>query len=124
MDNLDFGFKDLKVWQKSILFADEILRMVENLNSTSRHYRLIEQIEAACVSIPSNIAEGKGRESKKEYIRFLYIARGSLYETISLLNVFRKRNWISEIQLTYFEKLGLEIVSMLKGLINAISKTL
>lgn len=124
MDNLDFGFKDLKVWQKSILFADEILRMVENLNSTSRHYRLIEQIEAACVSIPSNIAEGKGRESKKEYIRFLYIARGSLYETISLPNVFRKRNWISEIQLTYFEKLGLEIVSMLKGLINAISKTL
>ena len=103
MENQDFGFKDLKVWQKSILFADEILKTVENLNSSTRHYRLIEQIEAACVSIPSNIAEGKGRESKKEYIRFLYIARGSLYETISLLNVFSKRSWISEDQLKKLE---------------------
>ncbi|MDI1323205.1 MAG: four helix bundle protein [Algoriphagus sp.] len=124
MDIQDFGFKDLKVWQKSILFADEILKIVETLNSNSKHYRLIEQIESACVSIPSNIAEGKGRESKKEYIRFLYIARGSLYETISLLNVFKNRNWISGEQLKYLENQGLEIVSMLKGLINAISKTL
>ena len=85
---------------------------------------MIEQIEAACVSIPSNIAEGKGRESKKEYIRFLYIARGSLYETISLLNVFKNRNWITEDQLKNLETQGMEIVSMLKGLINAISKTL
>ncbi len=124
MENQDFGFKDLRVWQKSLHFADEILKIVESLNSNSKHYRLIEQIEAACVSIPSNIAEGKGRESKKEYIRFLYIARGSLYETISLLNVFSKRSWISEVQLKNLETQGLEIVSMLKGLINAISKTI
>lgn len=58
MENLEFGFKDLRVWQKSILFADEILKIVESLNSNSKHYRLIEQIEADCVSIPSNIAEG------------------------------------------------------------------
>lgn len=103
MENLEFGFKDLRVWQKSILFADEILKIVESLNSNSMHYRLIEQIESARVSIPSNIAEGKGRESKKEYIRFLYIARGSLYETISLLNVFSRMSWISEEQLKNLE---------------------
>ncbi|MCE7053716.1 four helix bundle protein [Algoriphagus sp. AGSA1] len=122
--NGDFGFKELKVWQRSIEFADVILDLAENLNSSLKHYRLIEQIEASAVSISSNIAEGKGRESKKEYIRFLYIARGSLYETVSLLTLFGKRNWISREVMNKLEKAGIEIASMLKGLINAIAKTL
>lgn len=121
---MDFGFKELVVWQKSIDFSDKILDLAENLNAGSKHFRLIEQIEASTVSIPSNIAEGKGRESKKEYIRFLYIARGSLYETISILTLFERRKWISNEQLNKLEKDGLEITSMLKGLINAISKSL
>ncbi|WBL41249.1 four helix bundle protein [Algoriphagus halophytocola] len=122
--NGDFGFKELKVWQKSIEFADVVLDLVENLNSSLKHYRLVEQIEACSVSISANIAEGKGRESKKEYIRFLYIARGSLYESISILTLFEKRKWISKEVLENLEKLGVEIASMLKGLINAIAKTL
>lgn len=122
--NGDFGFKELKVWQKSIEFADVILDLVENLNSSLKHYRLVEQIEASSVSISANIAEGKGRESKKEYIRFLYIARGSLYESISILTLFEKRKWITKEALEKLDKLGIEIASMLKGLINAIARTL
>ncbi|UZD24729.1 four helix bundle protein [Algoriphagus halophytocola] len=105
-------------------FADVVLDLVENLNSSLKHYRLVEQIEACSVSISANIAEGKGRESKKEYIRFRYIARGSLYESISILTLFEKRKWISKEVLENLEKLGVEIASMLKGLINAIAKTL
>ncbi|WP_026957090.1 four helix bundle protein [Algoriphagus vanfongensis] len=120
----DFAFKELKVWQMSIEFANAILDLVENLNSSFKHYRLVEQIEASSVSISSNIAEGKGRESKKEYIRFLYIARGSLYESISILTLFEKRKWITKEVLERLEKMGIEIVSMLKGLINAIARTL
>ncbi len=108
----------------SIEFANAILDLVENLNSSFKHYRLVEQIEASSVSISSNIAEGKGRESKKEYIRFLYIARGSLYESISILTLFEKRKWITKEVLERLEKMGIEIVSMLKGLINAIARTL
>ncbi|EAZ82518.1 four helix bundle protein [Algoriphagus machipongonensis] len=120
----DFAFKELKVWQMSIDFADIILDLVENLNSSFKHYRLVEQIEASSVSISSNIAEGKGRESKKEYIRFLYIARGSLYESISILTLFEKRKWITKEVLEKLEKMGIEIASMLKGLIKAIARTL
>jgi len=79
-------------------------------------------LESAVISIPMNIAEGKGRNSDKEYIHFLYIARGSLYETITLLNIFRNRNWISEDKLNEFERAGYEIASMIKGLINSIYK--
>ena len=64
------------------------------LKAESKHYRLIEQLEAAVTSIPMNIAEGKGRESKKEFVHFLHISRGSLYETLTLLEIFQMRNWI------------------------------
>ncbi|MBI5605158.1 MAG: four helix bundle protein [Deltaproteobacteria bacterium] len=47
------------------------------------------------------IAEGKGRFSKKEFVQYLYIARGSLYETMTLLEIFKRRNWISHEK--YFE---------------------
>ncbi len=61
-----FTFKDLIVWQLSIQFANEIIDLSENLNTSRNHYRLVEQLEAAATSIPMNIAEGKGRYSKKE----------------------------------------------------------
>jgi len=75
---MEFAFKKLKVWQKSIDFADKVITQSENLTSKRKHFRLIEQLESSVVSISNNIAEGKGRFSKKEFVQFLYIARGSL----------------------------------------------
>ena len=54
----------------------------------------------------------------------MYIARGSLYESISILTLFEKRKWITKEVLEKLEKMGIEIASMLKGLINAIARTL
>ena len=71
-----------------------------------------------------NIAEGKGRNSKKEYIQFCYIARGSLYETITLLEIFRRKKWITDFVYSKLYKEGNQIAAMIKGLINAISKSL
>jgi four helix bundle protein len=93
--NNKFSFKDLIVWQKSIKFANDIINLTENLDTTKHHYRLIEQMESAATSIPMNIAEGKGRYSKKEFSHFLMIARGSLYEALTLLEIFKFRSWIS-----------------------------
>ena len=71
-------YKELQVWQKGMEFASAVIDLTEHLNSPRQHYRLIEQLEAAAASVPMNIAEGKGRFSKKEFIHFLHIARGSL----------------------------------------------
>jgi four helix bundle protein len=68
-----------------------------------------------------NIAEGKGRFSKKEFVQYLYISRGSLYETMTLLEIFRRKKWISNENYSRIEKQAKEIASMLKGLINSIS---
>ena len=83
-NSVKFSFEDLEVWQKAMDFADKVINVVDKLNTNRRHYRLIEQLESSATSVSMNIAEGKGRYSKKEFIKFLYIARGSLYETIAL----------------------------------------
>ena len=119
----NFAFKDLNVWHKAIDFADDVISLTENLNTKRQHFRLVEQIEAASTSISMNIAEGKGRDSKKEFVRFLYIARGSLYEVITLSIIFERRKWISSEALYKVENDGYEIASMIKGLINSIQKT-
>jgi len=81
---------------------------------------LIEQLEAASTSIPMNIAEGKGRSSRKEFCHFLFIARGSLYETVTLLEIFKLRNWIGSDQFSVLEEKSIEIAKMLNSLINAL----
>ena len=97
-----------------------IINLTENLETNRKHYRLIDQIEASTASIPMNIAGDKGRESKKEYVRFLYIARGSIYETLTLLEIFLRKNWIQSDTYQSLEDDALEVIRMLKGLINAI----
>jgi four helix bundle protein len=119
-----FGFEDLEVWQKTVEFPEKVINLAEQIQTDRRHYRLIEQLEACSTSIALNIAEGKGRYSKKEFIQFLYIARGSLYETIALLIIFHKNGWISDDQLEILKTRGDEIGKMLSSLISSIRKSL
>ncbi len=124
MKKIKFSFEDLEVWQKAIDFAKLVIDLSEEISTNRKHYRLIEQLEAASTSVALNIAEGKGRYSKKEFIQFLYIARGSLYETITLLIIFHKKNWIDDTQLEEIKSFGDEIGKMLSSLINSIRKSI
>lgn len=116
-----FAFEDLEVWQKAVGFADEVIAASEHLDTDQRHYRLVDQLEAAVTSVPMNIAEGKGRYSKKEFVQFLYIARGSLYETATLLTIFKKRGWIDQAEYNQLSDEAMEINRMLMGLIHSIN---
>ena len=119
---MKFGYEDLEVWNRAIEFVVEVIDLTEKISSGRKHYRLLEQIEASSASIPMNIAEGKGRFSKKEFTQYLYISRGSLYETMTLLEIFRRKKWINMEDYLKLETRGKEIASMLKGLINSISR--
>ena len=115
-----FAFEDLLVWQKSMDFAEAVIKEIDQFDAPRKHFRIIEQIEAAAISVSSNIAEGKGRFSKKEFIHFLYIARGSLFETVSLLILIRRLKWIKETTLNELKAPGEEITKMLNALIKSI----
>ena len=118
--NDEFDFKKLLVWQKAIEFAKEVITTVEANTSDRKHFRLLEQIDSSATSIAMNIAEGKGRYSRKEFAHFLYIARGSLFETVTLLHIFASMNWISNESLVHLENKAKELSKMLNGLINSI----
>ena len=120
MEESKFGYEDLEVWQKAIDWASEIISLIDNLETNRNHFRLTEQLESACSSVAMNIAEGKGRYSQKEFIQFLYIARGSLYETITLLEIFLKQNWVGRDRFMELKERGKEIAKMLNALAKSI----
>lgn len=73
------NYTDLEVWKEARYLVKVIYEMTR-LFPDSEKFGLISQIQRAAISIPSNIAEGCGRETQKDSIRFFYISRGSLYE--------------------------------------------
>lgn len=116
-----FTYKNLTVWQVSIQFASEVMDLTEKLRSTRKNYRLFEQMEAAVTSVPMNIAEGKGRFSKKEFCHFLMIARGSLYEALTLLEIFMIRSWITKDDYEKLENKAREIAVKINALYKSLS---
>ena len=89
-------FKNLKVWQKAM----ELVRLVYQASKAfppKERLALTDQLRRAVVSIPSNIAEGNGRVSDKDYAHFLSIARGSLFETITQLQIAQDLGYIGDL---------------------------
>ena len=122
MDNgkkIHFSFQELNVWQKAVSFSENVIRLIDDIEAPRKHYRLIEQLESASASVALNIAEGKGRQTTREFIQFLYIARGSLFEVVTLLILFSKLEWIKEAQLETIQNDALEITKMLNSLIKS-----
>jgi len=113
------SFQDLKVWQKSVSFAEQVIRTIDELDTPRKHYRLIEQLESAATSVAMNIAEGKGRQSTKEFIQFLYIARGSLFEVVTLLIILERVGWIVRHHVETLQGLAEEIAKMINALIKS-----
>ena len=120
---MKFAYEDLDVWHKAVDFSVSVINLVDSLDTSRKHFRLLEQIEASSTSVSTNIAEGKGRFSKKEFVHYCYIARGSLYETITFLEIFKRVGWISESDIIPLRKEAISIASMIKGLINSIKKS-
>ena len=89
-------FKDLIVWQRAMALVKSVYALAKTFPADER-YALTDQLRRAVVSIPSNIAEGCGRASNAEYARFLSIARGSLYETMTQLQIAVDLGYISAI---------------------------
>ena len=82
-------FRDIVAWQKSVQLAKTIYTATAKMPAEER-FGLTSQIRRAAVSVPSNIAEGYGRESKRGFLRFLRTARGSLYELQTQIHLARE----------------------------------
>ncbi len=115
-----FSFEGLDVWQRAVVFAEQVIRQSEKWETQGKHFRLLEQLEAAVTSVAMNIAEGKGRYSKKEFTHYLYIARGSLFEVVTLLVIIERLNWIPVNELDKLRDQAVIIGKMLTSLAQSI----
>ncbi len=112
--------KDLKVWQNSIQLVKRIYQTTSKF-PPSEQYGLTSQLKRASVSISSNIAEGAGRHSKKEFVHFLYISSGSLSEMETQLIIAYELNFIDITELESIQGSINEIRSQLFGLIKSLN---
>jgi four helix bundle protein len=101
------NYKELKVWEKSYQLCLEVYRITQEFPKIEI-YGLVSQMRRAALSIPSNIAEGYGRKSITEYLRFLYIAYGSVCELETQIMLSGDLGYLKEmpIDLAHKEKLG------------------
>ena len=108
------SYKELVVWQKSMVLVKEIYSLSESFPEYER-FGLTNQIRKSSISIPSNIAEGWGRLSTKKYIQFLRISRGSLFELETQILIAIELNYINDNEIS--QNLITEISKMLNSLI-------
>lgn len=115
------SYKDLIVWQKSIAMVSLVYESTKFF-PTEERFGLTSQIRRSAVSVPSNIAEGWGRNSTKNYIQFLKISKGSLFELETQILISKNLEFIT--QSANIDKLITEIGKMLNTLITKLETKL
>jgi len=115
------SYQDLAIWKKAMELVVQVYHLTRRFPREEMH-GLTSQMRRAAVSIPTNIAEGWGRGSRREYIQFLRIARGSLLELETLLAISRSLSYLSQEDMQTTLALVEEISRMLSGLIASLKK--
>lgn len=117
------SFRDLVVWQKAMALATDVYRVTERFPRTET-YGLTNQLRRASVAVPSDIAEGKGLLSKREFIQMLARARGSLFEVVTQLEIGKNLQYVSAADFGRVSEECAEVGRLLNGLIRAIRRSL
>jgi len=116
-----FQFEKLEVYQESLDWVESVETLCESLKGKAS-YSLIDQLSRAALSIPLNIAEGNGRWHKGEKRQFFWIARGSVFECVPIVQVLQRKKLIDEQQYAcFYEKLDM-IAKMLTNLVKSVEK--
>ncbi len=114
-------YRNLIVWQKSVALVTAIYTLTKSFPQEEK-FGIVSQLNRASVSIPSNIAEGWGRESSKNYLQFLRISRGSLMETETLLEISKNLKYINETDFKIISDNIEEVSKILQGLIKSVQQ--
>jgi len=115
------SFRDLRVWQEAIQLTTEIYKHTAQFPKHEA-YGLTQQIRRAAVSVPSNIAEGKGHRSDKEFVHFMFHARGSLLELQTQLEIAKELQYLSAEEIRDLLEVADGVGRALNGLISSLDR--
>jgi four helix bundle protein len=109
--------KKLNAWTDAVDLAQQIYRITERF-PPNEQFGLTSQIQRAAVSIPSNMAEGAARQTKKEFIQFIHISKGSLSELDTQLEIARRLEYLGQVEWEALNELLERVDRLLSGLIR------
>ncbi len=115
------SYKELIVWQKAIVLVTEVY-LISRIFPPEEKFGLISQLNRAVVSVPTNIAEGWGRESSKNYLQFLRISRGSLMEVETLILISKNLNYLNDEKYKMILEMVDKVGKILQGLIKSVQQ--
>jgi four helix bundle protein len=111
------SYRDLRVWQLALDLAPEVYKLAQSLPRYEQ-YGLADQMRRAVISVPANIAEGQARRHRREFLRYLSIARGSLAELETLLVLAERLEYLNAESLRVMERAIADVRMPLAGLMN------
>ncbi|HTF99464.1 MAG TPA: four helix bundle protein [Nitrospirota bacterium] len=114
------GYRDLKVWQRAYELTLTLYRITKKFPKEEL-FGLTSQIRRASASVPANIAEGYERKHRKEYLQFLFVAKGSLGELDTFLLLARDIGYLHLQEFEHAYNIKQETMKMLQGLIKSLS---
>lgn len=114
-------YRDLVVWQKAISFVTDVYKLTKVFPKYEQ-FGLVSQMRRCSVSIPSNIAEGYGRRSSGDYVRFLQISMGSIFEIQTQLQIALNLQFVGPRESDQIYEGSREIERMLSSLLSKLSK--
>lgn len=108
-------YREFIAWQKAMDFVTNIYKVTKSFPNDEM-FGITSQIRRSAVSVPSNFAEGFGRKGNKEFIRFIRIAIGSLYECQTQIEIAKNVNYLKESDFQFLSQASKEIEALLRGL--------
>ena len=117
---MTYIYEKLDVWQKAMQFASDVIESMSMTSSNGYHQEILQKTEGSAAGIAAAIAMGKSYSSKHDFARHLYQARGSMYQTMTQLDLLKRKGVISSDKFTEFDATGNQLTAMLTALIKSI----
>lgn len=119
---MEFIYEKLDVWKKAVDFAMKVTALSVDQSEDRNTAPIFAAAGKSAMNASTAIAKGKGYASKSDFAQHLYLSRGSVYETMTLLEILKRKQLISDDQYTEFETMANQVAAMVSGLIKAIYK--
>lgn len=116
----EFPFERLDVYEDALQYAEQVYRVAGKFPEVEK-FALASQARRAASSIPLNIAEGRGRGTDKDFVRFLFTARGSLFETVTVLKLATRLGYVTKTEVQPLKDTAFDLSARLMALIKSLT---
>lgn len=119
---MEFIYEKLDVWKSAVDFGIKAMKLASEKSGDTSLSTIMQGLQEGALNVSTAIARGKGYPSKHDFAKHLYRSRGSVYESMTLLEILKRKQVISHDLYIEFEELGNKVAAMLGGLIKSIYK--